>query len=56
MREPKVIIEAAINGVTSKARNPHSPLSPDEIAKDALECLEHGAAIVHNHTDRPADG
>jgi uncharacterized protein (DUF849 family) len=55
MREPKVIIEAAINGVTSKARNPHAPLSPDEIAKDALECLEHGAAIVHNHTDRPAD-
>lgn len=46
-----VIIEAAINGVTQKARNPNVPLAPDEIAKDALACLAAGAAIVHNHTD-----
>jgi uncharacterized protein (DUF849 family) len=51
-----VIIEAAINGVTNKARNPHVPCVPEEIAADALACLEAGAAIVHNHVDVMADG
>jgi len=46
-----VIIEAAINGATSRARNPHVPLAPAEIAADALACLAAGAAIVHNHID-----
>ena len=50
MADP-VIIEAAINGTTSKARNPNVPRDPDEIAPDALACLEAGAAIVHNHID-----
>jgi 3-keto-5-aminohexanoate cleavage enzyme len=44
-----VIIEAAVNGVTSKATNPNVPESPEEIAADALDCLAAGAAIVHNH-------
>ncbi len=47
-----VIIEAAINGVTTKQRNPHVPQLPEEIAADALRCLAAGAAIVHNHIDR----
>jgi uncharacterized protein (DUF849 family) len=47
-----VIVEAAINGTTTKDRNPHVPREPDEIAKDALACLDAGAAIVHNHADR----
>jgi uncharacterized protein (DUF849 family) len=47
-----VIIEAAINGVTSKARNPQVPTAPDEIAAGARACLDGGAAIVHNHIDR----
>ncbi len=46
-----VIIEAAINGATPKERNPNAPRLPDEIAADALACLEAGAAIVHNHVD-----
>jgi 3-keto-5-aminohexanoate cleavage enzyme len=50
MAEP-VIIEAAINGVTSKQRNPNVPVEPGEIAADALACLRTGAAIVHNHID-----
>lgn len=53
MADP-VIIEAAINGTTTKARNPHVPISPDEIASDALACLDAGAAVVHNHCDRVA--
>ena len=47
-----VIIEAAINGVANKARNPHVPCEPAEIAADALACLGAGAAIVHNHIDQ----
>jgi len=51
-----VIIEAAINGITSKARNPHVPCVPAEITADALGCLAAGAAIVHNHVDQAGDG
>jgi 3-keto-5-aminohexanoate cleavage enzyme len=51
MTSEPVIIEAAINGATSKKRNPNVPLTPDEIASDALACLDAGAAIVHNHID-----
>jgi 3-keto-5-aminohexanoate cleavage enzyme len=50
MTEP-VIIEAAINGVTSKQRNPNAPREPAEITEDALRCFASGAAIVHNHID-----
>jgi 3-keto-5-aminohexanoate cleavage enzyme len=46
-----VIIEAAVNGVTSKVQNPKVPRTPEEIAADALSCLAAGAAIVHNHVD-----
>ena len=48
---PAVIVEAAINGTTTKQRNPHVPRQPDEIAADALACLAAGAAVVHNHVD-----
>ena len=51
MTEP-VIIEAAINGATTKEQNPHVPVMPGEIAADALRCIEAGAAIIHNHIDR----
>jgi uncharacterized protein (DUF849 family) len=49
-RDP-VVIEAAINGVTTKQRNPNVPVAPDEIAMDALACITAGAGIVHNHVD-----
>jgi 3-keto-5-aminohexanoate cleavage enzyme len=47
-----VIIEAAINGVTTKDTNPHVPREPGEIAADALASIAAGAAIIHNHIDR----
>jgi 3-keto-5-aminohexanoate cleavage enzyme len=46
-----VIIEVAINGVTSRQDNPTVPVEPHEIAEQALACIEAGAAIVHNHID-----
>ncbi len=54
-----VILEVALNGATARERNPHVPRTPAEITRDALACLDGGAAIVHNHHDEPmftADG
>ena len=51
-----MIIEAAINGNTQKRSNPHVPRTPAEIATCGLECLDRGAAIVHNHNDEPNVG
>ena len=47
-----VIIEAAINGQTTKATNPNVPRAAEEIAADAIACIEAGAAVIHNHVDR----
>jgi len=44
-----VIIEVAINGSTTKDKNPNVPRSTEEIAADALACFAGGAAIVHHH-------
>jgi uncharacterized protein (DUF849 family) len=58
MSEP-VILELAVNGATPVARNPHVPRSPEEITEAALQGIELGASIVHNHNDEPmftADG
>ncbi len=52
MANEPVIIEAAINGVTTKEQNPNVPRLPDEITAETLRCLAAGAAIVHNHCDR----
>ncbi len=46
----KVIISAALTGaVTPKEKNPHVPITPEEIAEDAYKCWQAGAAIVHIH-------
>jgi uncharacterized protein (DUF849 family) len=50
MTDP-VIIEAAINGATKKSRNPHVPITEDELVADALACFDAGAAIVHHHIE-----
>lgn len=58
MTDP-VILELALNGPTPKARNPHVPRTPEEIAEVALDGIALGASIVHNHNDDPmftADG
>ena len=47
-----VIIEAAINGITTRERNPNVPILPSEVAADALACYDAGAAIIHHHIDQ----
>lgn len=45
-----MIVNAALTGaVPGKRDNPLLPISPEEIAADALACAEAGAAIVHLH-------
>jgi 3-keto-5-aminohexanoate cleavage enzyme len=51
----KLIIEARVNEYTMRDPNPHVPWTADEIARDAAECREAGAAILHFHA-RQADG
>ena len=48
-----VILEVALNGLTTPEQNPAAPRQPEEIAKDALACFAAGAAIVHTHSDDP---
>lgn len=51
-----LVIEAAINGSTTKEANPSVPRSIDEIVATALACVGAGASIVHNHNDEPNFG
>ena len=46
-----VVIEVAVNGLSNPAANPHVPVTPAQVAQDALACLDAGAAIVHHHAD-----
>ena len=53
----KVIITCAITGsahVPSMSR--YLPLTPDDIAAQAIEAAEAGAAILHLHARDPRDG
>ena len=46
----KTIITAALTGaVTPKTANPNIPLTPKEIAEDAIRVWKEGAAVVHLH-------
>jgi len=46
----KLIITCALCGVgTTKEQNPNVPITPDEIAADALECVKAGASVLHIH-------
>lgn len=45
-----VIITCALTGDSdTTTRNPHVPVTPEEIARDAMAAAEAGAAIVHIH-------
>jgi 3-keto-5-aminohexanoate cleavage enzyme len=50
----KIIITAATTGGNQKkASNPNLPEQPDEIAKDAYDSYNEGAAIIHIHARDP---
>ncbi len=50
MPENKVAITVALTGaMVTKKMNPSVPEQPEEIAKDAFDCYNEGAAVVHIH-------
>jgi 3-keto-5-aminohexanoate cleavage enzyme len=51
----RVIAVAPNGGRRSKADHPSLPMTADEVARAAAECLEAGAAMIHLHVRR-ADG
>jgi 3-keto-5-aminohexanoate cleavage enzyme len=46
-----VVLEVAVNGITSRDVNSNVPIWPEEIAEDALACAALGASIVHSHNE-----
>ena len=53
----KVVITCAVTGaIHTPTMSPYLPLTPEEIAKDAIAAAEAGAAILHLHARDPKDG
>jgi uncharacterized protein (DUF849 family) len=53
----KVIITCAVTGsIHTPSMSPYLPVTPDEIARAAIEAAQAGAAIVHLHARDPKDG
>jgi uncharacterized protein (DUF849 family) len=48
-----VIIESALNGITSRRHNPRVPVTAEELAAAAITCVDAGATIVHTHSQDP---
>jgi uncharacterized protein (DUF849 family) len=52
-----VIITCALTGAgDTVGRSPHVPVTPEQIARDAVEAAEAGAAVVHVHVRDPSSG
>ena len=55
--QDKVIISCAVTGsVHTPTMSPYLPITPDQIAQQAIEAAEAGAAILHLHARDPVDG
>lgn len=53
----KVIITCAVTGaIHTPTMSSYLPITPDEIAEQAIAAAEAGAAILHFHARDPADG
>jgi len=57
MNKSKVIIIAAITGaVNTPSMSPYLPITPQQLADEAVAACEAGAAIVHTHVRDPETG
>jgi len=53
----KIILTAAVTGaVHTPTMSPYLPITPEQIADDAVNAAEAGAAIVHIHVREPKTG
>ena len=56
-KKSKAIITCAITGsIHTPSMSPHLPVTPDEIATQAVEAAEAGASILHLHARDPGNG
>jgi 3-keto-5-aminohexanoate cleavage enzyme len=53
--EVPVILECAVNGSTTKAKNPLAPETTDELTAEIIRCFDAGATIVHAHSNQPSE-
>ncbi|HSI56114.1 MAG TPA: 3-keto-5-aminohexanoate cleavage protein [Ideonella sp.] len=56
MQKLTVITCAVTGNLTRPEQTPHLPITPEQIARSALEAAEAGAAQVHLHVRDPATG
>lgn len=52
----KVVVELRCNEFAMRDANPNVPWTPEEIARDAAEAREAGAAVLHFHARAPGTG
>ncbi len=53
----KLIVSAAVvGGITIPTQTPYLPITPQQIADEAIAAANAGAACVHIHARNPADG
>lgn len=53
----KVIITCAVTGsIHTPSMSASLPITPDEIAKEAIDAAHAGASIIHLHARNPSDG
>ena len=53
MIETRVRLQAALNGDRTKAEHATTPVSVEELARDAAACVAAGARAIHLHTRDP---
>jgi uncharacterized protein (DUF849 family) len=53
----KLIITAALTGnITLPTQTPYLPITPEQIAEDAVKCVQAGASSIHVHARDPQTG
>jgi uncharacterized protein (DUF849 family) len=56
IRQPVIVTCAVTGAIHTPSMSPHLPLTPQEIAEQAIDAFEAGAAILHLHARDPRDG
>lgn len=56
MRDKTIVTAALTGGIHTPAMSPHLPITPKEIADEAVRCHDAGAAVVHIHARDPETG
>src|SRR5919112_6782766 len=56
-KQRKAIVSCAVTGaIHVPSLTPHLPITPEQIAEQAIGAAEAGAAILHLHARNPTDG